>query len=119
MTGRFAGLSGVVPDEPQEAPAPAPVEPARRPRRAASPHAALNDDAPTPVSQSAPRRQLVQARVEVKVRRDFARALLDIQDYFDREVTQEEAIAALLTMAASDDPAFRNAWIRKVQELRN
>ena len=103
MSGRFTGALQGVSEEPRaQAPAPAP-EPAGaelvRVERVAEPL------------------KLVQGRVTHEQRKAFAREMLDIQDYFHREVTQEEGIAALLVMVTRNAEA-RTAWIRTIQAIR-
>lgn len=112
MSGKFSELGkvgsglkaaltpGVVRDESVASPA--------RPQRLASQQQAEPSARPT---------KLVHARVDLQTRKQFLQALLDLQDHFVEEVTQEEAIGALLYLVTTYQDA-REQWIDAIAELR-
>lgn len=109
MTGRFTGALGKaaetdpVTEAVVETPA---VTPRRTPRRGR-----------TEVTVRVEPKHLVQARVTRSQKLQFQATVVDLQKYFEEEVSQEEAIGALLILA-SEDNDVRERWMDVIDRLR-
>ena len=105
MTGRFADLRQQVSaiEEPAEQQAPSVPE-----QLVVKPSRSKADPEPM---------RTIQARVPQSVRSNFSKLLIDLQDEFPKEVTQEEGITALLYLV-TEQPRWRSQWVKAIKERR-
>lgn len=62
-------------------------------------------------------KSLIQARVTRTQKHQFWKTIVDLQQFFEQEVTQEEGIGALLVLA-SEDAEVREKWMDVIERLR-